>query len=840
MNRFITLIVLVLFVNLLQAQEADSTKAEAKSNIDIPTFTLTEMEFEGNGQSQEISGLLQSSRDIFVSTAGYTFGPARFRLRGYNSENLSVLVDGVPLNDMETGRAYWSNWGGLNDAVRNQNIKTGIEPSYYSFGGPAGVTQILSRPSTYRKQLKVTYSRANRSYNNRLMFMYSSGVTKKGWSFVASGSRRWAQEGYVDGTFYDAWAYWLGIEKRINKVHSLSLLVFGSPNERGRAGASLQEAYDLTGSNYYNPYWGFQNGEKRNARVAKYHQPVIMLTHYCNWSEKLQTQASLTYWFGRGGSTALNWADGADPRPDYYRYLPSWFKFIDNPVNEAYYTDQWQNNEAFRQIQWDGMYFANSKWLNTINYVNGIEGNTVTGLRSKYIVEERRLDKQDILFNYHLNSFVNDHITVSAGLNLTWHKGDRYKTVVDLLGGEWWVDIDKYAEGDPYEFPLRAQNDLNNPNNLVKEGDVFGYNYTANVNKYELFGQADFTYNKLDFFVAIDLSNTTFWRTGHMRNGRYPDHSLGDSPKQSFFNYGAKGGVTYKINGRNFIKANGLYMTRAPFFWNAYVSPLTREFVVEGLRSENIASADLNYLLRTPVVKARLTLYYTQFTDQTWRRSFYHDVLNSFVNYMMTGVDKRNTGFELGIEANVTPGLTLTGVLGMGQYIYTSRPTATIVSDNESDVLATGRTVYFKNYYVGGVPQTVASVGIKYFSSKYWFVGLNGNYLADAYIEPNPDRRTEEALSGYSSDDIRVESILDQQKLDPGYTIDLFGGKSWRIKYKYYIGFTLSVSNLLNNKSYAMSGYEQLRYDPEAIDKFPPKYYYLYGRNFFLNIYFRM
>ncbi len=809
-------------------------------DIFIPSFNLSGMSEADDGQGQEIAGLLQSSRDVFVSMAGYTFGPARFRIRGLDSENLAVLMGGVPLNDMETGRAYWSNWGGLNDVVRNVDIKTGIVPSQFTFGGVGGVTRIVNRPSTYRKQLKVVYSATNRSYRNRVMVTYSSGVTKKGWSFVLSGSRRWAQEGYVEGTYYNAFGYWLGIEKKFSKKHSLSLVAFGAPVERGRAGPTIQEAYDLTGTNFYNSYWGYQAGEKRNARVSKYHQPVITLTHYWDISPKVKSQASLTYWFGKGGSTALNWTDTGDPRPDYYRYFPSYWESVGEPVTAEYYRNRWKNDEAGRQINWDNMYFANSKWLYTVDNVDGIEGNDQTILRSKYIVEDRRNDKQDFFFNYHLNSFVNDHITISAGLDLKWHKGRRYNVVEDLLGGESWLDVDRFADGDPYIIPLIAQNDLNNINNLVKVGDVFGNDYTANVNSQWLFGQAEFTYNKIDFYIGLQASHTTFWRTGHMRNGRYPFNSFGDSDKNDFFNYAIKGGLTYKINGRNFIMANGMYMTRAPYFWNSYISPRTREFTVEGLTSENILSGDLSYILRTPVVKARATVYYIQFNDQTWRRSFYHDILNSFVNYMMTGVSKRNTGFELGIEANITPTWTITGVFGMGQYIYTSRPVATITSDNTSEVLASDRVVYFENYYVGGVPQTIGSIGVRYWSPKYWFIGVNGNYYADAYVDPNPDRRTAEANSGFYEGDIRISQNLYQEKLDPGYTVDIYGGKSWRIKRKYNIAFSLSFTNVLNNTNYTMSGFEQLRYDPDEVSKFPPKYYYMYGRNFFLNLTFRM
>ncbi len=839
MRKLFTTIVMVLFVVFAEGQTPDTT-ATSNEQVEIPTFTLSESDISNDEGSQDVSGLLQASRDIFVSTAGYTFGPARFRIRGYDSQNLSVLMNGVPLNDLQTGRAYWSSWGGLNDATRYKDVQNGIVSSEYAFGGVGGITEIITRPSLYRKQVKFSYSLANRSYRNRLMFTYSTGEMTNGWSFVASGSRRWANEGYVEGTFYDAWAYFIGIEKKINKTHSFSLTVFASPTKRGRSGIAVEEAYKLSGNNYYNPYWGYQNGKKRNARVANYNQPMITFSHYYNISENTKAQGSISYWFGRGGSTALEWVETGDPRPDYYRYLPSYWESIGDDSKADFYKNLWENNKAARQINWDNMYFANSKFLFTVNDVDGIQGNNLTGMRSKYIIEDRRNDKNQILFNWHIFSEINDVFKISGGVDLNIYKGRNFNTVNDLLGGQYWLDIDKYADGDPFTIPSAMQNDLNHPNRIAKVGDVIGHDYTANINTQDIWSEADFSLPKVDIYAGIKLSHTTFWRTGHMKNGRFPDNSYGDSKKNRFFNYGIKTGITYKINGRNYVVINGLYMTRAPYFRDSYVSVRTRDFTVDNLKSENIISGDINYMLRTPTVKARLTLYYTQFNNQTWARSFYHDKLNTFVNYIMTGVDKLNTGMEIGIEANMSPTISVSAVAGYGQYIFNSRPMATIASDNDASTIVTDRKVYINNYYVGGMPQTIGSVGIKYNSPTYWFIGVNANYFADAYLEPNPDRRTENAFQGIYNNDYRITQILAQEQLPSAMTVDLFGGKSWKVNHKYYIGFTLSVSNLLNNTNYAMSGYEQYRYDVTNIDKFAPKYAYLYGRNFFLNIYFRM
>jgi len=832
---------LFLFVVYSAGAQVVTDTSGGDNTTALPTFTLDQIESESEGMSQDISGLLQSSKDVFVSTAGYTFGSsARYRIRGYDNNNLTVLINGVKTNSMENGRAYWSSWGGLNDVTWNKDIRTGVVSSELAFGGVGGVTSINTRPSLFRKQFKLSYARLNGNYENRLMASYSSGLLKNGWSFVVSGSRRWAQEGFIEGTFYDAWAYFLGVEKKIGRNHSLSLIVFAAPNKRGKAGSATQEAYDLSGSNYYNPYWGYQNGEKRNARTGNYHQPMIVLTDYWKLSENTKSEASLSFWFGRGGSTALNWTETDDPRPDYYRYMPSYWNLINKPDIADAVTEKWQTDKTFRQLNFDNMYFANSKFLFTVNDADGIEGNSVTGYRSKIIIEDRRNDKNQIQFNYRLFSVLSDHLTVSGGVNVNFYKGHHFKTVDDLLGGEYWLDIDRYADADPYIITDESQNDLNNPNNLVKEGDIFGYDYVANINSQNLYGEADFTYSKFDFYIGLSLTNTSFWRTGNMKNGRFPDDSYGDSDKNNFFNYGLKGGATYKINGKNYLTANVMYETRAPFFWNAYVSARTRDFTVPGLQSETIYSGDLNYILRSDRARIRATVYYTKFENQTWTRSFYHDALHTFINYSMTGVDMLNTGVELGTEFLLTPTWSIMAVGAIGQNIYTSRPIATITQDNDATVLETGRVVYLKNYYQGSSPQTVGSIGVQYRSPKYWFAQLKASYFGNNYVSLNPDRRTEEALGGLYSDDVRVEELLNQEELDGGYSVDLFGGKSWKVKHKYYVGFTLSIHNLLGTDNYRVSGYEQLRYYNLNIYKFPPKYYYMYTRTFYLNLYFRI
>lgn len=823
----------ILYVHSQETKDTIKTQAEQGT---APVISLSASDIEGDEQSQDISGLLQSSKDIYVSTAGYTFGQARYNIRGYESENSQIMINGVTVNDVNSGRAYWGNWGGLNDATRNTIVQNGLGFSDYSFGRIGGSTNIITRASEYMPQTRVSYSLANKSYNNRIMFIHSTGMMENGWAFTVSGSKRWAVNGYSEGSFYDAYSYFASAEKEINTKHSLGLTLFGSPSRRGKSSVSTQEVYDLTGDHYYNSYWGYQNGEVRNSRISNYHQPHILLTHYWDINTKIELTSSMHYTFGRGGSTALNWYDAADPRPDYYRNLPSYWT-DDDPFVESLLTNMWQTNEATQQLDWAAFYNANDKNLYTVHNVDGITGNNVTGNRGKFIVEDRRNDTKQFDFNSTLKHDINDKLTMVSGLNITRNQGHHFKEMVDLLGSDWWLDIDQFAERD-FNDEYAAQSDIENYNRLVYEGDIFGYNYYSNINIANAFSQVSYKLKRFDFYGGIDLSYTEFWRTGMMRNGKFPNSSKGESTHKKFFNYATKAGVNYKISGRNFLIVNGSYLTRAPYFRNSFVSPRTRNDVVDGLTSETIFTGDLSYVYRNPIVKARITGFYTEFIDQVYNASFYHDELNTFVNYIMTGVDKVHYGGELGVEVKASATITLHGVMGYGQYFYNSRPNVTIAQDNDSEVLADNRIVYLKNYHVGGMPELAASVGFKYDAAKYWFVGVNANYFAENYVTPNPERRTSEVLASFVDSDPQIDPILSQEKLDPGYTIDIWGGKSWKID-NYYFGFTLSVNNILNNKDLKIKGFEQYRFEPTDYDKFPNKYYYLYGRTYYLNAYFR-
>ncbi len=853
---------------------------EMLSNIDaesvtpediIPTITLSASDLENDDPGgQNISGLLTASRDVFISAAAFTFGPRRFRIRGFDSENTNVFINGAPMNDLESGRPYWGSWGGLNDVLRNRNNSIGLGVSPQSFGGVGGVTTIDARASKQRKQLRVSYANSNRTYRHRIMATYSTGKLPDGWAFSFSASRRWAEESYVPGTFFDAYSYFASVEKQINDKHSISFTGLGAPSRRGRNTASTQEFYDLAGTNYYNPWWGYQNGEKRNARISTFHQPLGILSHDWKIANKTSLITAVSYQNGRGGSTAIDWFNASNPNPDFFRNSLAFMNSDLETADDLSVIDRveqfYRNDEANRQIDWHALYNKNRQYpFDTIHNVNGIEGNTVIGNRANYILEERRYDSEKINFNTIFETILSKQVTLQGGLGYQYFKGHNFKVLEDLLGAEFFLDINQFARRDSIANPDFWQSDLQNPNRLVREGETFGYDYNSNIHKALGWVQADITTNKADYFLALELSNTRFWRTGNYQNGQFPDNSLGDSEKQKFTNYGAKAGITYKIDGRNYLFGNVGYLTRAPFFRNAFTSPRTRNQVVTGLTDEKIFGIEGGYLLRAPYAKVRAVGYFNTFQDQFFNRSLLVQLLVpdedgnleeifGFGNYIVQNIDKRHFGVELAGELQVAAGLTANAAVALGQYLYSSNPTAFIALDNDPENLFESRTIYAENYRVPGTPQSAATLGLSYRSAKYWFANVNFNYIDDVYLDFFLDNRTQQAVTiaddpEYAEQFVDPNSalwreIIDQRKGEGAFSVDIFGGKSWKFN-NVFLYLTVGVNNLLNDQDFITGGFEQFttlgqRISEKNISERPPRIFYGFGRNYFINLALRM
>lgn len=867
---------------------------------DMDDSNFAEFDMDDSGYS-DVPTILFGSNDIYTNIAGYGFSAIRFKNRGYNSETQDVYLSGVKMNDALTGYSPYSLWSGLNEAMRSKETTIGIESSEYGIGGYNGVTNILATPSSVRPGWRFSVLSNSALYRLRLMATYASGELDNGWSYAFNVSARLGGNDWVKGIYYRSFAYYAGVEKKFGDMHKLSLVAFATPGQRGAQNASTQEVYDLMGDNMYNSNWGYQNGKLRNARVRKTHEPVFVLKYTANPLENLEATATVLYRTGKNGYTALDWYDAPDPRPDYYRNLPSYF-FNENPDygrldtdKAAWAVEAWKFGDANMQhINWDRLY--------NVNYNNM----TAHGLRSKYAVEERHVDQNDVNLAGSVKWRANNWFTLNGGVNFKWNRTEYYKKVADLLGGDYYLNIDQFAERD-FSDPYMIQNDLDyyirhGEAERVAKGGKYGYDYYANVRNANIWANGTFEVGDFRGYAGFEAGYQTFWRDGLLRKGLFAGQdengndivvdgktitsydsegkvitSKGKSERPEFFTYAAKIGGSYFFTGGHRVFANAGYFNNAPTFNQSFISPRTRNSLVPHLTTTKTASVDVNYQYSQNGFDIRLTGFYTKIWDQTDMMSFYDDSQNSFTNFAMSGIDQRHAGIELGFKIPLgVKDLFLQGVVSWGEYIYTSNPYVTQTIDNSSKVVLDnyqvkywkshpssfkmteidGVRVYEKDldgnyvadkeqkHYVPSTPQLATSLGLHYFYN-YWFFDLNGHFFANSYLDMNPLYRTELATAGPDKVETPEEIMYmaAQEKFKPVFLLNASVGKSWYINRKYNLGFSLEVKNILNNRGVKTGGYEQTRLiDSESMQRyyrFDSKYFYMQGINYMLNLYFR-
>ena len=817
---------------------------DVSDSVDLFTISLSDDELnDDTSASDNISGLLQSSQDIFQRTAAFEFSSSFFKVRGLDSDNGSVLINGVEMNKMYNGRPQWSNWGGLNDVMRNQELTSGLTPSAYNFGGILGTSNISTRASSYRQGGRVTYSSSNRSYTNRLMASYSSGLVEGGWAYSFALGRRWGNEGYQDASLYDSNSFFASIEKKINDKHSINFTSIYAPNRRGKSSPNTQEVYDLKGIKY-NEYWGYLDGEKRNSRIKEVEEPVFMLNHYWDISNKTSLNTNVAYQFGKIGNSRIDYAGGANPSPAYYQNLPSYFLGdSDGPdYANAYIAEQDFINDG--QIDWERILDAN-------------QTNNISDTNAAYVLYEDRNDDKQITVNSIFSSELTENILLNASVNYKKLKSENFGEIIDILGSNVGaLNVDSF---DGFQY------DNLNPDRTVGEGEKYRYNYNLYADEVSGYAQAQFKYNKIDFYISGSLTNTTYQREGLWEHSRFAgDESYGKGKELSFTGYGAKGGFTYKITGKHLLDVNAGYITRAPSLRNTYSNSRENHSIVKGIEEEKVTSLDASYIFRSPIVKAKVTAFYSKIEDANEVSFYYADGLSgdeiegndtsAFVQEVLQGVNKRHIGAEFGIEAQVTPTIKLKGAASIGQYTYDNNPNLYLTSSSftsEDGSISYGES-NLKDYKIAGGPQRAASIGFEYRDPDYWWFGATANFFSNAYVDVNPLTRTRNfyldsdgiPFNDYNED--IATDLLKQEEFDSYMVVNLTGGKSWKVG-EYYLGFFASVGNLLD-KQYKTGGFEQgrnanyqelLEDNSKPTRTFGSKYWYGRGTNYFVNVYLR-
>lgn len=851
-KKFLTAVLLTVPALQMLAQ-VSNPELDNEKKQDNASFVFTESQLgEDEDMTQNVI-MMNSNSNVYTSNVGYLWSPVRFKFRAYSSQYSDIYMNGVQVNNLENGQFNYSTIGGMNDATRNQDAATPFEVNAFGMSSIGGSSNYDFRASNYAAGNKVTLSGLNRNYTLRAMYTYGTGLTKKGWAFFGTVGYRWANmnTAAVDGTFYNSLGYFLSAQKVINENHSLNLATWGNPTERAQQGASTDEAYWLANDRQYNPYWGYQNGEKRASRVVNNYEPSVLLTWDYKINERMKLTTSAFTKYAKYSSTRLNY-NGQNPAPDYWKNFPSYnYDVWSNTGTADEYAaweksrDYWMSSIRHRQIDFDKLYFANHQ-LNT------------TGHDAVYWIEAKHNDHLANSLGSTFDWSIDNSTKFQVGLQLANNKGYHYSTMEDLLGGAYFHNVNTYAQGRYASNDSEIQYDLNNPNGVVREGDKMRYDY--DIISQNAKAWASFVKDKgiSHNYLSVKMGATQMWRNGHMLNGFYDpakgwakNASYGKSGKAHFLDGGFKVGSTLNLGKGNSISMGVGYEARAPRASVAFESPEMNNNFVPNLKKEKIFSAELGYALNCSWARLNLTGYYTHTYDGTDWQNFYFDDVNSFTYVSLTGLEKDYYGAELGVTFKVTSNfdINVTGTMAEAKYTSNSRVDYMLSTEGTSkqDIC------YNKGMRESGTPLAAVSLGLSY-RIKGWYLDLTGNYYDRIYLSYSPCMRYYETLS--KADYVNnvngqdVINVPEQAKGNGGFMLDASIGHQFKVA-KRPLSVNLMLTNITNNQKICTGGYEQSRSDysvnratgtpSDRTYKFSnnPKKFYALGINGMLNVNYR-
>lgn len=836
MKKKLTLAILALLSSSMMTAQVEDKKTEGEGDKDESAFTFTESQLgEDDDMSQNVT-IVNSNSNIYANEVGYLWSPVRFRYRAFNQKYNDVYINGALMNDAESGQFRYSQVGGLNNQTRSGEYSLPFEANNFSMPSMGGANNYNFRPSAMPIGNKAALSVANRNYTLRGMYSYSSGLNDKGWAVAAALTYRWADRGYVEGTFYNSLSYFLGIEK-VTGNHSISFVTWGNPTERASQGASTDEMYWIANDRYYNPYWGYQNGKKRNSRVINDFAPTALLTWDWKINDDMKLTTSLTGKYSMYKSTKLNYNNSDNPQPDYWKVLPSSYFNVWNEDDNSYRTesawDAWNNaynwlslSKVNRQIDFDRLYAAN---------VSASQ----QGADAMYYIQAKHNNQLDFKLSSTLDMKLDDRQKLVMGMNLGTTKGMHYQTMDDMLGATQFHNINYYALGKYDINSEQVQYDLNNPNAKVGDGDRFGYDYNILVDRADFWTTYSATLSRMHAFVSARVGGTQMQRDGKMRNGLAKDNSYGKSGTARFLDGGGKIGLSFNLGMGNIIQLGAGYELRTPTAYTAFASPEINNDFVANLKNEKVLSAELGYSLNTSWVRANVNAYYSRIKDATEWQCFYFDNANSFSYVSLTGVEKEYYGVEYGLKFKITSAFSIQAVGTVSEAKYANDANVRYMLSTSGDY---GNDIcHLKGVREASTPLLAQSLTLSY-SNKGWFIDLTGNYYDHIYLSPSVYYRYDE-ICEHDNDGNAI--VPDQLEGNGGFMLDASIGKLIRLR-KGQLSINLTLTNILNNRDICTGGYEQSRDNLTSsgnsrgyVFSMNPKKFYAYGTNGMLNFTYR-
>ena len=679
--------------------------------------------------SQEFPEILKSTPGIYTTKDGGGYGDAQTRIRGFKSENVAMMINGVPMNGMENQKVYWSNWAGLSDVTRSMQVQRVLGAAKLSVPAVGGSINIVTKSTEAKRGGFVSYGMGNDGYN-KILFSVSSGLSKDGWAFTLLGGKTWG-DGYIQGTDFEGYNWFASIAKRFNDNHQLSLTAFGAPqwhnqrnNQNGLTIKEWQRVQKYMGekSPYrYNPTFGYRNGQAYNSSRNSYHKPQISLNHLWQIDRKSSLSTALYVSIGRG-----NGYSGSGDAANRSRWYGASNGLVNNDFREADGTFAYDEVEALNETSTTGSKMIMGKSMNNHMWY---------GLLSTYTTK------------------FGENFDFYGGIDLRYYKGLHQNVIVDLFGGDYFIDAENrgkiLAENNP------AAADPNFKNQKLGVGDVYYRDYDGFVMSEGAFAQLEYNRDKLSAFVSGGLSNTGYWRYDRM----YYRKDKAKSDTNNYLGGKIKGGVNYNLNEKNNVFINAGFITRAPMFDTSFVNSQNSHARNEDAKNEKIMSFEVGYGYRSGIFTANLNAYYTRWMDKALYDSgdFDYNVdgqnIKDRYTLNMTGANANHLGVELDFAIRPLRWLDINGMFSWGDWRWNGNASGyyynaagQLMTDFKGGTLADmsqasnyKANIKMDNVYVGGSAQTTAALGVNIRPMKGLRISADWNFFARNFADYDID-----------------------------------------------------------------------------------------------------
>ena len=665
----------------------------------------------------------------YTTKDGGGYGDAQTRIRGFKSENVAMMINGVPMNGMENQKVYWSNWAGLSDVTRSMQVQRGLGAAKVSVPAVGGSINIVTKSTEAKRGGFVSYGMGNDGYN-KILFSVSSGLSKDGWAFTLLGGKTWG-DGYIQGTDFEGYNWFASIAKRFNDNHQLSLTAFGAPqwhnqrnNQNGLTIKEWQRVQKYMGekSPYrYNPTFGYRNGQAYNSSRNSYHKPQISLNHLWQIDRKSSLSTALYVSIGRG-----NGYSGSGDAANRSRWYGASNGLVNNDFREADGTFAYDEVEALNETSTTGSKMIMGKSMNNHMWY---------GLLSTYTTK------------------FGENFDFYGGIDLRYYKGLHQNVIVDLFGGDYFIDAENrgkiLAENNP------AAADPNFKNQKLGVGDVYYRDYDGFVMSEGAFAQLEYNRDKLSAFVSGGLSNTGYWRYDRM----YYSKDKAKSDTKNYLGGNIKGGVNYNLNEKNNVFINAGFITRAPMFDTSFVNSQNSHARNEDAKNEKIMSFEVGYGYRSGIFTANLNAYYTRWMDKALYDSgdFDYNVdgqnIKDRYTLNMTGANANHLGVELDFAIRPLRWLDINGMFSWGDWRWNGNASGyyynaagQLMTDFKGGTLADmsqasnyKANIKMDNVYVGGSAQTTAALGVNIRPMKGLRISADWNFFARNFADYDID-----------------------------------------------------------------------------------------------------